>query len=945
MLFLRSRSLAGYVGITVGSFFLVAGSAYALPKGVTQGSSIEGVTEYTLQNGLKVLLAADASQPSTTVNMTYLVGSRHENYGQTGMAHLLEHMMFRGTPKLPNALAEFSKRGLAANGTTSADRTNYYATFAANPDTLNWYLDWQADTMVNATISREDLDAEMTVVRNEMESGENNPFRVLMQKMFASAFQWHNYGKSTIGARSDVENVDIAQLRAFYHEYYQPDNAVLIVTGQFDPDATLTHIAKAFNTIPKPKRSLPPEYTEEPVQDGPRRVTLRRHGGSPLAAALYHIPAASALEYIPLSIGIGVLSDTPSGRLYQNLVDKNLATSVFGFASDSYAPGYALFGAQLQSNMSPQESLNALTATIEDAAQQPFKDDDIQRIRSQWLNGWAKTYADASQLASALSESTASGDWRLFFLQRDQVEQLRTEEVNEAVARWLVADNRTSGIYEPTDTPKRAPAATKPDLSKRLENYQGKGATAEVEAFAPTVDNIQANTQVESLPLKEGLGEVKLALLPKATRGNRVEAILSLQFGSPEQLKGSGSVGEAVADLLEYGTPSRSRQHIADQFTELQSDVSFSGDSNSLTVRISTLKDQLAPTLDLVLEVLREANFPESEVDKYKNQLLTYYQTALTEPSSLAAEALSQHDNPWPKDDIRYQPSLKESIAEAEGLSRADLRAFHERFYGTGDVRFSATGSFDPEAVKQSLTKGLNAWRAAPTYERAANPYRDITATEFDINTPDKANGFYLATQSLPLQDTHPDYVALSLANYLLGQSETSRLWNRVRVKEGLSYDVRSALSASAYEPNGSWTIHAIFAPENAQRVQAVIREELDNTLKDGFSEAEVQEAIQSMLQYRRLARGRDAVVTNTWDHYLDLGRDFTWSAQFDQALAELDAEQVNQALRQYLDPEQFSVAIAADHSKYGQAPTVLDEPAEVPNVPETAPEEASTLP
>src|SRR5690606_15860965 len=147
---------------------------------------------------------------------------------------------------LPNALAEFSRRGLAANGSTTGDRTNYYASFAADPETLDWYLKWQADAMVNALIAKEDLDSEMTVVRNEMERGENNPFQILMQKMQATAYQWHNYGHSTIGARSDVENVDIGQLRAFYKEYYQPDNAVLIVAGRFDPQATLDTIAQVF---------------------------------------------------------------------------------------------------------------------------------------------------------------------------------------------------------------------------------------------------------------------------------------------------------------------------------------------------------------------------------------------------------------------------------------------------------------------------------------------------------------------------------------------------------------------------------------------------------------------------------------------------------------------------------------------------------------------------
>jgi len=224
-----------------------------LPPGVEKVTEVEGITEYRLEdNGFRFLLAPDNAKPSVTVNMTYLVGSRHENYGQTGMAHLLEHMIFKGTPTTRNALAEFSKRGLRANGTTSEDRTNYFATFAADPETLDWYIRWQADAMVNSIIAREDLDSEMTVVRNEMERGENSPFRMLYQKTHAAAFDWHNYGKSVIGARSDVEEVDIEQLRDFYRMYYQPDNAVLTVAGKFDEQQVINTIADAFEPIARP---------------------------------------------------------------------------------------------------------------------------------------------------------------------------------------------------------------------------------------------------------------------------------------------------------------------------------------------------------------------------------------------------------------------------------------------------------------------------------------------------------------------------------------------------------------------------------------------------------------------------------------------------------------------------------------------------------------------
>ena len=219
--------------------------------------SVEGIDEYRLPNGLQVLLVPDTSKPTTTVNLTYRVGSRQENYGETGMAHLLEHMLFKGTPKHPKVWAEFEKRGLAANGSTNADRTNYTASFSANADNLNWYVGWLADSMVNSFIARKDLDTEMTVVRNEMESGENNPERTLYKKTLAVMFDWHNYGKDTIGARADVENVDIPRLQAFYRQYYQPDNATLIVSGSFDTAALLSAVSKSFGVIKKPTRKLP----------------------------------------------------------------------------------------------------------------------------------------------------------------------------------------------------------------------------------------------------------------------------------------------------------------------------------------------------------------------------------------------------------------------------------------------------------------------------------------------------------------------------------------------------------------------------------------------------------------------------------------------------------------------------------------------------------------
>ncbi|HSK73328.1 MAG TPA: pitrilysin family protein, partial [Pyrinomonadaceae bacterium] len=292
-----------------------AKSEVKLPDGIQRVTSVEGITEYQMQNGLRVLLFPDQTKQTITVNVTYLVGSRHESYGETGMAHLLEHLVFKGTPRHPNIPQELTTRGARPNGTTWFDRTNYFETFAATDDNLEWALDLEADRMVNSFISEKDLKSEFSVVRNEMESGENDPFSVTLQRVLGTAYEWHNYGKTTIGARSDVENVPIDRLQAFYKKYYQPDNAVLIVAGKFDEAKTLELIKKHFGVIPKPERKLPEIYTVEPTQDGERQVTVRRVGDTQIVIAGYHVPPGSHPDAQAVSLMTSTLLTQPAGRL------------------------------------------------------------------------------------------------------------------------------------------------------------------------------------------------------------------------------------------------------------------------------------------------------------------------------------------------------------------------------------------------------------------------------------------------------------------------------------------------------------------------------------------------------------------------------------------------------------------------------------------------------
>src|SRR5215831_1547420 len=330
--------------IAFGWILLWGAAAMAEPP--VKVATIEGVTEYRLANGARVLLFPEASRPTVTINLTVLVGSRHEGYGETGMAHLLEHMVFKGTPTYPDVPKALRDHGANFNGTTNVDRTNYFETMPATDANLEFGIRLEADRLVNSYVKREDLASEMTVVRNEFERGENSPQGILMQRIHAAAYDWHNYGKSTIGNRSDIERVPIENLQAFYKKYYQPDNVVLIVAGKFEEPKALAVVQKNLGSLPKPERKLDDTYTEEPPQDGERTVVLRRVGGVGNVAVVYHIPSAGHPDQAPLSLLAGLLSQQPNGRLYKALVESKIADSANASAGNNHDPG--LFSAIAQ---------------------------------------------------------------------------------------------------------------------------------------------------------------------------------------------------------------------------------------------------------------------------------------------------------------------------------------------------------------------------------------------------------------------------------------------------------------------------------------------------------------------------------------------------------------------------------------------------------------------
>ena len=879
-------------------------------------ASVEGITEYRLDNGLRVLLFPDPSKPQITVNITYMVGSRHEGYGETGMAHLLEHLLFKGTPGHPDITQELTERGAQPNGTTSLDRTNYFEIFPASGDNLEWALDLEADRMLNSFVTAEGLESEMTVVRNEMESGENSPLRMLIERTVSTAYLWHNYGNSTIGARADVENVPIERLQAFYRKYYQPDNAMLVVAGNFDEAEALDLVVEKFASIPRPERRgddvIWPTYTADPTQDGERMVTLRRVGDVQHTASMYHMPAGSHPDYAAIDVLSLVLGDTPSGRLYRALVETGLTTAATSQARQLREAGQLLqlTIVPLDSDLSEVERI--MTEVVEGVVGDPVTDEEVERAKAALLSQINRSFNSSAGVALQLSEWGSMGDWRLFFLHRDRIEEVTAADVNRVARAYLKPSNRTVGFFYPTDAPDRAEMPARPDVAAMVDGYEGRAAVAEGEAFDPSPTNIESRSVRYTLP--NGL---EVALLPKETRGDLAMVRMRLHFGDEASLTGRTAAGDFAAGMLMRGTTERSRLQIQDDLDRMQASGGVGGSSSMGTGSFQTTREHVADVLRLMAEVARRPSFPANEFEQLKEQRITGLEQARSEPQVLAQIALARATEDRASDHPAYTETIEESLERMEAVTLADAQAFHRDFWGPQGGNVVVVGDFDEEEVRRVIEDAFGDWDSPRPFERIATAFYDAPTDRIQIETPDKANAVFLAQQNLELRDTDPDYAALVIAGYMLGGGVlNSRLARRIRVEEGLSYGVSAGISGHPIDPSGSFFAFAIYAPENAEAVQRAFREEIDLALAEGFTQEELDAAKQGWLETQQLVRAQDSQLAGALSQGLYFDRTLMFDAELEARVRGLTLGEVNQAIRDRLDPEKMTIVQAGDFKR-----------------------------
>jgi zinc protease len=916
-------------------FALAAGFAQTLPQGVQKMSSMGGITEYDFPNGLKVLLYPDAADPKITVNVTYLVGSRHEGYGETGMAHLLEHLDFIETTSGRKIKDELVARGASWNGTTSDDRTNYFETFTATDENLQWALGLETDRMVNVKFTKPILDTEMTVVRNEFERGENNPASVLSERVAATAYLFHNYGKSTIGSREDIEKVPIDRLAAFYRKFYQPDDAVLVITGRVDEAKTLQMVADSMGSLPRPTRVLDQTYTVEPAQDGERFVTLRRVGQGQNLIVAYHAVAAGHPDAAALQLLSGVMNGAgggrggrgggggrADGRLAKALVDTKLAQSANMRFQQLHDPGLVEVSATLTKDQSLDAARDAVYKTIEEVVKNPPTPDEVDRVRSQLLRGLENSLSNTQQIATgALNNAIAQGDWRLMFLQHDQLAEVQPSDLVRVAKAYFKPSNRTVGYYFPDMDPDRTVVPPRPDLDVTLRNYKSAVTVVRGESFDPTIANIASRVVRARLP-----NGMRVAVLSKKTANNIATGTIELRFGDQTTLVNQREAASMAGSLLMAGTKSHTRQQLQDELRKLKAQVNVTGGGrgggggglSSATASITAPAENFLAAVRLAVEILKEPAYPQDEFDRVKSDRLKGLETAPTEPTQLASERLNRYLSPFAKGDAQYAPTRQEEGPDLQKVSLKDARKFHDQFYGANDGVFAVVGPLAPADVQKAATELLGGWNTTKAYKPLITPFKKVAPINEKIETPDKANAQFLAGERFRMSQNDPDYPAIVLASYMFGEPITSRIADRIRNREGLSYGANARITVPAEGDSAMLSGTVSLNPGVGPKVEFSFVDELKHVYQEGFTATEVSRARKAYLESRMVGRSTDGALLNFIALHEQLDRPFTWDADLEARIQALTVDEINAAFRKHLDPNAVSIVKAGDFKAAG---------------------------
>ena len=890
-------------------------------NGYTHVKTVGSIDEYTLtSNGLQVLLMPEHSNPTLTFMVTYRVGSRNEVTGTTGATHLLEHLMFKGSNNHTRAMGNnvdqlLERAGAAYNATTWLDRTNYYANMGS--EHLGAVMNMEADRMRNLLLREEDRKPEMTVVRNEFERGENDPVQALYKEIYQTAFVAHPYHHNTIGHRSDIEKVSIEKLRAFYDTYYWPNNATITIIGDFEPTKALEMVKRSFGIYPKSPKPIPEIYTEEPKQDGARRLVVKRAGQLGVVAVAHKVPPATSADFAAVQLMSAILTDGKNSRLYKAITNKNLSTGVEGELGIFHDTSMHIVFAPLAPGAKHQEVEAIIVAEIERLKKDGVTETELKAAA-------AKTAADAAYkldgsfgIAGNLNEYIAAGDWSLFYGLDEAAKKVTAADIQRVANKYLIEDSSTTGWFIPTaDGAATAGAGAKGALKEshadgpyyyrdpRLNVGQptmAKAATKDAVVVAPAmVATATAVTNFASNAKRSKVAGIDVMAYPMGVK-DVVTLRASLPAGRAEGADGNPAVPTLTGMLLDQGTKTQDKFAIAEKLEAVGATINFRVGIDVVDISARALKKDVPMVMGLIAEQLRTPAFNAEEFAKAKKQMAGGIQRSLENTNFRAADAFSRAAYPVGHPNRNVAP--EEMLAAIESATLDEVLAFHKAHYGPAGMNLVAAGDVDVSALHSEIERGFVGWVGGQAPVRVSKPAAAVSGGVQNVVMDGKTSVSVVLGQPSGLRYSDPDYQALRLATAILGSGFTGRLMANVRDIEGLTYDIDASMSNDTFN-DGDWRIGATFAPNLLDQGIASAQRQLKLWYDVGVTPAEVTARKSNVIGAFKVGLANTGGMAGVLLNALNRGYDQSWLDEFPVKVNALSGEQVNGAIKKYLKPE-----------------------------------------
>lgn len=913
---------------------------------------VKGVYPYRMKsNGLTVLIQEQNLAPVVSVMMVYGIGSRNEAVGYTGATHFLEHLMFKGTKKydpMQGTGIDDSLKPIGGinNASTSQDRTNYYE--VAPSRHVNLLLDLEADRMRNLLLREDDRTSEMTVVRNELERGEDDPDELLMSNVFATAFREHPYHHPTIGWRADVENVPTDRLRQFYKDFYWPENAALIVVGDVNKEDILAQIAVKFGGIKRSSKKLPTVYTQEPKQEGERRFEVSRGQDIPRLLMGFHTVKATDKDTYPLEVLQSVLGDKgkTSSRLYRALVDNGLAVDAYAFNNVMRDPGLFFLGATPAKDVSLEKLESALLTAVKEIADKEPTVAEVKRAKLEIIKRYKLDAVDSLGLAEEIGDAIGVADWKWWASYSDNIEKVTPLQVQAAARKYLQKSSLTVGYYKP----KQNPAATTSDGEVKTgsaADTEGKtvdvstSSAASPEKTSPqetvptteTVSKATANSPAtainESLKLvsrKRGTGKLgsrtetltfnnglTVVVLPMQGMGT-VTIAGKVRAGRYFESSSRSKIPPLTAELLTKGSRKYSKFKISEILESMGSSLDFSADSFYAGFNVDVVASDAKEIVSVIADVMLNPLFQPEEFEKSKKMLVSEIEERKASTGALAW--MSIRHALYKPDNVHYANTFDDQLEHLKSVTRDDLAAFHKRQFIPANTVLSFVGDMKTDEVIDLVSKEFADYRSGATASAINMDDTSINTASFGKrlvqNIADKTNMDVVIGAPANVSIKSKDYFAESIASAALGYDSFACRLAPLRDKYGLTYSITSSLTEASY-PNSIWAISYSVAPENLEKAQGYITKIVKDYVRGGITKEELEREKGHLTGVYVVESRSPRTIASQLAYASIMGLPLDFLDNFSQKVNAETQSSVNAAIRKYFDLNRCVTSVAGE--------------------------------